>query len=192
VAVNVNITAGEKPPVEAPKELFDEDEKFFSLLTEGGGRAENTPDKQSGKIALRVTPDQKFVAKLPGLEAKIRENPGPGEFRYVRFAWKKAGGSAICLQLAHDGQFGPSPDNTSGRDGAKFRYHAGPAGECYGGSVAIDANLPGGYVVVTRDLFADFGEFTLTGLSLSAVDGEAAYFDGIYLGRSPNDFGEIK
>jgi hypothetical protein len=43
-------------------------------------------------------------------------------------------------------------------------------------------------VVVTRDLFADFGEFTLTGFALSAIDGQAAYFDGIYLGRTSGDF----
>lgn len=192
VAVNVNLTAGEKPVAEAPKELFDEDEKFFAALTEGGGKIENHGEKQTGKIAVRVTPDQKYAARIPGLEAKIRENPGPGEFRYLRFAWRKAGGNSICLQLAHDGEFGPTTNAASGREGAKFRYHAGPAGECYGGSVTIDGNLPGGYVVVTRDLFADFGEFTLTGLGLSAVNGEAAWFDGLYLGRTANDFGEIK
>ena len=46
-------------------------------------------------------------AMLPNLGVKIRENPGPGEYRYLRFAWKKAQGNAICLQLAHDGKFGP-------------------------------------------------------------------------------------
>ena len=49
------------------------------------------------------------------------------------------------------------------------------------------------WVVVTRDLFADFGEFTLTGLSLSVPDedGGAAAFDQIYLGRTSQDFTKI-
>jgi hypothetical protein len=45
---------------------------------------------------------------------------------------------------------------------------------------------------VTRDLFADFGEFTLTGLALSPVDGEYALFDHIYLGATPEDFELVK
>ncbi len=44
------------------------------------------------------------------------------------------------------------------------------------------------FVVVTRDLFADFGEFTFTGIALSPVDGEAARYDHIYLGKSLRDF----
>jgi hypothetical protein len=47
-------------------------------------------------------------------------------------------------------------------------------------------------VVVTRDLFADFGEFTITGIALSPVDGEHGLFDTIYLGKSPADFELIK
>ena len=43
-------------------------------------------------------------------------------------------------------------------------------------------------MVVTRDLFADFGAFTLTGLALSPMDGDFALFDHIYLGRSVRDF----
>jgi hypothetical protein len=185
IAVNVNLTAGEKPPGEKPAEIFEDDEKFLAALNQGNGQLTANPEKFAGKIALRVTPDQKFNPKLPGVEFKIRETPGPGEYRYLRYAWKKKQGNLICLQLAHDDKFGPGG---SGREGAMFRYHAGPGGEPFGGSVLIDAALPGQYVVVTRDLFADFGEFTLTGLAFSAIDGEAAFFDGIYLGRSLGDF----
>ena len=39
-------------------------------------------------------------------------------------------------------------------------------------------------MVVTRDLFADFGEFTLTGLALSPLDGQPALYDHLYLGKS--------
>jgi hypothetical protein len=188
IDVSIKVVPGEKPPAEAPKEVFEDDEKFIALLTEGNGRA--IPDQRqaySGKYALRVTPDQKFNAKLPNLGVKIRENPGPGEYRYIRFAWQKAQGNAVCFQLAHDGKFGPAAD-AGGREGAKFRYHAGPGPECFGASLQISDKIPNRFEVVTRDLFIDFGEFTLTGLAFSPVDGQAALFDHIYLARQLEDF----
>ncbi|WP_425614452.1 hypothetical protein NA78x_004320 [Anatilimnocola sp. NA78] len=190
VAVNITVVAGDKPAAEQPLEVFEDDEKFVALLTEGGGRAvpENR-DKFSGAVCLRVNGDQKLASKLPMLGVKVRENPGPGEVRYIRFAWKKQGGNTICLQLNHDGTWGPGG---TGREGAKFRYHAGPGGECYGGSLVIDEKVPAKFEVVTRDLFADFGEFTLSGMAFSAVDGQAALFDHIYLGRSLADFDLVK
>ena len=39
--------------------------------------------------------------------------------------------------------------------------------------------------------FIDFGEFTLTGLAFSPVDGQAALFDHIYLARQPEDFADF-
>ena len=48
--------------------------------------------------------------------------------------------------------------------------------------VRVADQLPGEWVVVTRDLYADNGDFTLNGLALSPVDGEFALFDHIYPG----------
>jgi hypothetical protein len=184
VAVALNVVPGEKPPAEPPLAVFEDDPKFAEYLNEGGGQITLLEsDKFAGKAAVQITPDQRFNPALPGLGVKIRENPGPGEYRYLRYAWKKKGGASICLQLNHDGAWGPQGDKP-----AKFRYHSGPGGECYSASLLIDQNLPGEWVVVTRDLFQDFGEFTFTGLALSAIDGEAALYDHIYLGRSPADF----
>ena len=191
--MSINVVAGEKPAAEAPKEIYEDDEKFVALFTEGGGRAiPDQRDQYSGKYSMRVTPDQKFNANLPGLTAKIRENPGPGEYRYLQFAWKKAQGNSICLQLAHEGKFGPASD-AGGREGAKFRYHAGPGEECFGASLQVSDKVPApGFQLVTRDLFVDFGEFTLTGFGFAPVDGQAALYDHIYLGRTLDDFEELK
>ena len=128
--------------------------------------------------------DQKFNPMLPGLNVKIRQKPGIGEYRYLQFAWRKQSGTA-CLQLAHDGKFGPTPANP-----APFRYHAG-GGECFGASLLVDRLAPNTFTLVTRDLFADFGEFTLTGISLVS-NGELSYFDHIYLGKTTSDFELIK
>ncbi len=188
VPLAVKVVPGEKPPAEKPLSVFEDQVEFLANLKEGGGHASIiAEEKYSGLASIKVTPDQRFATALPGLNVKIRENPEPGEYRYLRFAWKKQGGNAICLQLNHDGLWGPAP-NIPG----KFRYHAGPMGELYNGSVGVDANLPTGFTVVTRDLFADFGEFTFTGIALTAVDGDFALYDHIYLGKSPDDFELVK
>jgi hypothetical protein len=184
--VNVKVVAGEKPNVEPPREVFEDDEQFAALLTEGGGQATVVAgQKYSGEKSLRVSPDQKLNPKLPNLGVNIRENPGPGEYRYLQFAWRKQGGSSICLQLNHDGAWGPA---SGGRPEASFRYHAGPGPECFGASVQVSDELPGQFVLVTRDLYADFGEFTLTGLAFSPVDAQQAFYDHIYLARTPQEF----
>jgi hypothetical protein len=172
-------------PAEQPLAVFEDQPEFVTGLTQGDGSAVILPDdKFSGAASVKVTPGQRFSPMLPGLSAKIRENPGPGEYRYLQFAWKKQGGQRIGLQLGHDGRFGPDEGKP-----ALFRYDAGPAPNAsFGGAVRLDGNLPGGFVLVTRDLFADFGEFTLTGLSLAALDGDFALFDHIYLGRHLRDF----
>ena len=190
IAVDLEIIAGEKPQAEQPLAIFDENEAFIAALNEGDGVASlEAGDRYSGKIGVKVTPNQKLSAQLPGLGMKIRENPGPGEYRYLRFAWKKNGGDTICLQLNHDGKWGPTPES---RAGAKFRYHAGPSGEQYGASLELANKIPQDFEVVTRDLFADFGEFTLNGISLSPVNGSHAVFDHIYLGRTQDDFSLAK
>jgi hypothetical protein len=178
------------PPVPKPEQplaVFEDQPEFVAQLNQGAGKISLvTDDKFSGTAAAKVTPDQRFNPALPGLGVKIRQNPGPGEFRYIRFAWKKKGGAAICIQFNHDGQWGPTANPAQ-----KFRYHAG-AGECYNGSLAVAPKIPENWVVVTRDLYTDFGEFTLSGIALSPVDGEYGLFDHIYLARQPSNFDLIK
>jgi hypothetical protein len=187
--IRAKSSAPAKPPHQSnaspPLAIFEDEADFADKLNQGAGKISLVSDDHySGKAALKVTPDQRFNPSLPGLNVKIREKPGAGEYRYLTFAWKKKGGSQLCLQLNHDGQWGPPGD----APGHKFRYHAGAGPECFGASLAIDPKLPEGWVLVTRDLYADFGEFTLTGLALSPIDGDYALFDHIYLARQAADF----
>ncbi|MBC7853233.1 MAG: hypothetical protein IAF94_07340 [Pirellulaceae bacterium] len=50
---------------------------------------------------------------------------------------------------------------------------------------------PETWTLVTVDLFKDFGERTIRGIALTCFDGEAGYFDHIYLGRSVTDLDRI-
>ncbi|HEY2840632.1 MAG TPA: hypothetical protein VGJ26_15860 [Pirellulales bacterium] len=171
-------------PAEPPLAVFEDQPEFVANLNQGMGTATLiTDDKLSGAAAVKVTPDQRFNPSLPGLGVKIRKKPKPGEYRYLQYAWKKRGGERVCLQLNHDGMWGPN------RTPAKFRYDTGPAaGETYDGALRVADKLPAEWVVVTRDLYADNGEFTLNGIALTPVDGEFAIFDHIYLGRTLRDF----
>ena len=47
-----------------------------------------TGDKYSGSASLRITPLQRHSMRIPGWAFRIRENPDPGEYRYMRLAWK--------------------------------------------------------------------------------------------------------
>ncbi|HVU87822.1 MAG TPA: hypothetical protein VHD36_10915 [Pirellulales bacterium] len=176
-------------PAEQPLAVFEDQPEFIANLSQGAGTASlDTADRFTGATSVKITPEQRYNPALPGLGVKIRQNPAAGEYRYLQFAWKKHGGQRLCVQLNHDGQWGPVPSTNP----LKFRYDAGAApGETFGGAMRIDGSLPNDWVVVTRDLFADFGEFTLTGLALAPVDGDFALFDHIYLGRTPRDFDQV-
>ena len=128
----------------------------------------------------------KSPAEMTGLSIPIRENPGPGEYRYITFAWVKWGGKQIGIQF--QGQ--PKAGN---RTGAKYdyTYMAGtgsPKTETLiTKGISIDDNAPGSWMVTTRDLWKDFGDFTLTGIRFICPERRDAGFDEIILAKSQED-----
>jgi putative membrane-bound dehydrogenase-like protein len=95
--------------------LFDGDPGFLKALDEGAGKAALAKDDAfAGKAALRVSPPQRFSAKIPSWSYRIVEKPGPGEYRYLRLAWKSPQGAGIMLELADRGAW-PRPDESRGR-----------------------------------------------------------------------------
>lgn len=167
-----------------PLALFEDQQSILAALAQGNGQAVlDAQDNFSGTRALKVTPQVRMGPAIPGWEFRIRENPGPDEYRYVRFAWKKTGGKQLLLQFAADGQFGPLKANPN----AALRYAAGPLNAATMPAIALSEEVPAEWTVVTRDLFADFGEFTLTGLSLAPLDGTQAFLDQLYLARTKED-----
>src|SRR5262249_20573457 len=87
-------------------ELLDEslDPLFQQLNNDftvnNGNVTREDRDVFSGIEAARVTGLHKFRTALPGWSFRIVENPrNYGEYRYMRFAWKKIGGTGIMIQL---------------------------------------------------------------------------------------------
>jgi hypothetical protein len=175
------------PPYVAPKAdgpvvvLLDEDtEPLYPLLDnavagEPGTVAREDRDVFAGAEAVRVTPLQKYQPNIPGWAFKVVAAPGAGEFRYVRFAWKKLGGSGVMVQL-HDAD----------KQGWGLRFHLGVNGPGWV-SKSLGEKVPAEWQLVTRDLFQEFGAVTVSGIALTAMDGEAALFDHVLLGRTVAD-----
>ena len=155
----------------------------------GNGPAGSDPKNSPGRPVswsprttrtIRVSPDGTFPSV---------SDPNPGEYRYVRFAWKKRGGKTIGLHLAQNGGFAAplliNPKET-------YRYHVGRGiKQDYGVSVQFRDTIPEQWELVTRDLFADFGAFNATGLRLVCGDGEWAAFDHIYFARKVEDLNRM-
>ena len=159
--------------------LFDDDPGFVDLLTEGAGTAGvETADCHRGKAALVVSPPQRFSAKIPGWAYRIRERPEAGEFRYLRFAWKQVAGHGVMIELAADGGWPAAHDSCC-------RYYSGKNTTGWN-AVCVSEDNPGDWTVVTRDLWKDFGPFTLTGIAPTAMGGKAM-FDSLELLRSLED-----
>jgi hypothetical protein len=168
-------------PKPAVVELFEDDaEGLIRVLNHQhsypGGAQVESEDVFSGRRSILITPVQRQSPAIPGWAFRIAERPGPGEFRYLRFAWKADGCAGIMFQFHDDTYY-------------NVRYTAGE--NRYGWATKFLADRPpSDWQLVTRDLFADFGPLTIHGLSLTAFDGKA-YFDHIYLGRTVADLDRI-
>lgn len=135
-------------------------------------------DVYAGASALRVSPMQRHSARIQGWGWQIKEKPaGPGEYRYIRFAWKKSGGDGIAVQM-HD-------QNRTWI----VRYHAGKNVHNWQPSISVADSIPKEWTVITRDLWADNNKqpMTLTGMAFTAFDGQHGLFDHVMLGRSIAD-----
>ncbi len=159
--------------------LFDDDADFLSVLDEGDGRLrlEHT-DHYAGTVSLAVTPPQRFSPQIPEWEYRIRENPEPGEFRYLRFAWKQPQGDGVMLELAASGRWPAAKQS-------QFRYFSGNNTTEWA-AVQTSAERPQEWTLVTLDLWQNCGNFILTGMAPTAMGGEVL-FDRIELLRTPEN-----
>ncbi len=167
--------------------LLDDNQTLAAALDEGKGTAEFiTDDKFSGESSLLITPPQRYSPQISGWEFHIREKPAVGEYRFIRFAWKSPHASGVMLEFAADGQWPPA-------DQPLRRYFAGKNLTQWQ-AVGIAPRPPADWTVMTRDLWQDFGDFTLTGIAPTAIAGPAL-FDRIELIRTldvPADAPESK
>jgi len=170
-----NVIAWLRQPSESIT-LLDDNVNLAAALNQGDGTAEFvSTDHVAGLMALRVSPFQRHSPSIPNWSFRIRENPGPGEFRYLRFAWKSDGASGVMLELATDNHW-PKPDKPIGR------YVAGKNDTAWQATV-VDKDAPTRWKYVVRDLWKDLGDTTLTGIAPTAINGPVL-FDRMELWRT--------
>ncbi|MBM3214291.1 hypothetical protein FJZ36_05200 [Candidatus Poribacteria bacterium] len=139
-------------------------------------------DDNDRKSAILVTgaggDGQRYRDRIPGWAFSIVEKPNKDsttEFRYITFAWKKVGGTGIQLQLHGD-------PNTWGH-----RYHAGANEKNWNPSIQVSAKIPDKWTLVTRDLWADWKSFALTGVAFTAWSLQHGIWDHMVLHQTPGD-----
>ncbi|MBT3269812.1 hypothetical protein HN371_21885 [Candidatus Poribacteria bacterium] len=153
-------------------------------LTSGGGAAEVEaadvyPDAEAG-AALRLEgvggDFQRFNTQISDWAFQIVDDPtAADEFRYITFAWKKQGGTGMQLQVhGAPGDWG-------------HRYHAGDNMQAWNPSIQVTPDFPDDWQIHTRDLFEDWGEFTLTGLAFSPSSLDFGIYDHMALHQSEVD-----
>jgi hypothetical protein len=134
----------------------------------------------SGRSGLKINPLQRYNPKLPGWSYRITEKPKPGEYRYLRLAWKGPGCVGIMIQLHEEKK------TWFARYMAGFNTHGG-----WHPTKVVAAKPPSEWELMTWDVFKDFGEGTYTGMALTVFGGTPGYFDHIYFGRSIDDLDRI-
>ena len=155
--------------------LFEDQPQFLASLTNGNANGRLvTENPFAGKAALGITPLQRDNLKIPGWNFLIREEPRPGEYRYLRLAWKKRGAGSVMIELAANGQW---PDAKV----AKGRYVAGSNTTGWA-ALSVSEAAPSEWTVETFDLWKDIGSFTLTGIAPTCDGGDEAFFDSLILG----------
>ena len=104
----------------------------------------------------------------------IREYPHPGQYRFLRFACRTPEAGQLRLRFIR-------------QEAGEFEYTAGGVSSGDSSRTVIAGELTGDWIVVTRDLFADFGASDLSAVQLSAEQGVCEWQGG-YLARTRGDF----
>jgi len=148
-----------------------------------------TTDPYKGGKCVFATPSQSYNNQMTGWSFPIKEKPGAGEYRYIMFAWKGDGGTGVMIQFPDNGNWGAvtTPCVDPPAVGTR-RYIAGVNVTGWSG-VCVSQDNPTKWTVVKRDLFKDFGEFTITGMALTPFtdDGKGDYYDMMMISSEPLD-----
>ncbi|WP_425617221.1 PDZ domain-containing protein [Anatilimnocola sp. NA78] len=145
-----------------------------------------TADRFAGRGSLQLKGNGLFRLGLNASLA-IRERPEWGEYRFVRFAVRRP----QKQKKEEKGRFALEFEASApGR--RPYRLDTGKGKPAFESAVRVwDGDLPEHWIVITRDLFADFGEFEIRDLLVSCFEGESVGIDHIYLGRSPGDLDRL-
>ena len=121
-------------------------------------------------------------AHLTGLDIKVRKNPSAGQYRYLSFAWIKWGGEQIAIK------FDVAPRNGGKGKTYDYTYYAGTATPDNEFAVTkglqVDKTKPGNWTVMSRDVWNDFGDCDITGITFICPERRDAGFDELMFAQT--------
>lgn len=121
---------------------------------------------------------------INGLSIPIRENPGPGEFRFMSFAWRKWGEGLVSLTLDRNPALDGGPPKGAIRG---YGFIADDAEGTTSDLLRVSGSLGSGWQGTAVDLWKEFGDFTITGFTLTATSRDVG-LDALAFARQLNDF----
>ena len=140
--------------------------------------------KFSGSTSIRLTDGQPLRLPLPR-EIPIRGAPQLGQYRVLRFAWKKKSGVTIHVEVARGGA---QQQDANAKSPKRLIYHCGnkPQDEDIRAHAIGDQNQEA-WQMITRDMRNDLGEdFSTAEIILTALGGDALA-DHVFLARGDDD-----
>ncbi|MGY8767558.1 MAG: PDZ domain-containing protein [Pirellulales bacterium] len=109
----------------------------------------------------------------------IRERPRLGEFRDLRFAFKKFGGGSIEVKLLHEEDHNHSAIYRIGQEAKPIDQES---------PVRLEKrNLDEKWLLMNRNLYSDFKSLNITGIAVRVPDGQKCIWDHFYFARSYSD-----
>ena len=168
--------------------IWEDDPQGLDQFPGPGRREIDTAEGFTGSASFKLINGEIGNAGQFNTPYKIRQNPKLGEYRYLRFVWKKPTGGPMAVQLGSAGRWG---EEKTQNERLTFRYDGGP-GEQKISAKRLRGDQVKDWEVVTRDLVGDWGEFNLTGVGFMSQDDHPAWFDQIYLGRTLQDFDKLE
>jgi hypothetical protein len=123
-----------------------------------------------------------FGHRIPNWDFPIAENPGPGEYRYLQFAWRglSHGTKGITLQVA--------TNNFGG-----LALHTGTLTRCEGATAKqVSPAVPEDWQTVRVDLWKELGKPMNVGAIGLGCQGGPAALDQVLLGRTEKDLDSVK
>jgi hypothetical protein len=193
----------ERPGIRA---LYADD--AAALLADSPSGVTTTSEQPfAGTQSLQLSAGRATWPQLEGVDLPVVELPKLGQFRFVVFAWKTAASPGMTLWLANEGRLGPElREGLAGLRPASSRqrrmedkglrhgyaYDIGRHPTKDGAPLRLDNKPPTEWRLESRDLIHDFGPMIVTGFGLECVDSGTAWFDALYLCRTPQDVERVK
>jgi len=151
-------------------------------------------DAFTGKVSAFTTPAQSYNNNMTGWRFIITDKPtGKDQYRYIRFAWKADGGTGVMIQFPDNGNWGAVTTPCVGPPAPGTRRYIAGVNVTGWSGVCVDNSIPTEWTVIQRDLFDDFGTFTMTGMALTPFSdgGKGDYYDSIMLAAKETEFPKL-